>query len=52
MVLHKSWAGKNYTLVIAHINHMARGKDSFKDAKYVKDVAKNLGLPFFYKEIK
>ena len=50
-VLNKFSLSKNYTLVIAHINHMARGKDSFKDAKFVKDVAKNLGLPFFYKEI-
>ena len=50
-VLKKFSLSQNYTLVIAHINHMARGKDSFKDAKFVKDVAKNLGLPFFYKEI-
>ena len=50
-VLNKFSLSKNYTLAIAHINHMARGKDSFKDAKFVKDVAKNLGLPFFSQEI-
>ena len=50
-VLNSYSLAKNYTLVVAHINHMARGKDSFEDARFVKDVAIKLGLPFFSQEI-
>ena len=42
---------KKYSLAVAHVNHMARGKDSFEDAQFVKDIAKKLGLPFFSQEI-
>ncbi len=50
-VLHELSHPQNYQLVVAHINHMARGKDAFDDACFVKDVADKLGLPFFLKEI-
>ena len=50
-VLNKFSFAKNYTLVIAHVNYMARGEDSFEDAQFVKDVSIKLGLPFFSKEI-
>ena len=50
-VLNRFSLEKNYTLAIAHINHMARGEDSFKDAQFVKDVSIKFGLPFFSQEI-
>ena len=42
---------KNFQLVVAHINHMARGKDAFDDARFVRDMADKLQLPFFLKEV-
>ncbi len=42
---------KKYSLVVAHINHMARGEDSYCDAEFVKGVAEKLGLSFYLKEI-
>ena len=50
-VLHLFSKTKNYDLVVAHINHMARGGESYVDADFVKDAAEKLGLPFFLKEI-
>ena len=50
-VLNKFSSSKKYSLVVAHINHMARGEESFEDAKFVKAVAEKLGLPFFLQEI-
>ena len=50
-VLNRFSLEKNYTLVVAHINHMARGVNSFEDAQFVKDVAIKLNLPFFSQEI-
>jgi len=50
-VLHLFSKTKNYELVVAHINHMARGGESYVDADFVKDAAENLGLRFFLKEI-
>ena len=50
-VLNRFSRRKNYTLVVGHINHMARGEDSFEDAQFVKGVAEKLGLSFFSQEI-
>ena len=50
-VLHLFSKTKNYDLVVAHINHMARGGESFVDADFVKEAAEKLGLRFFLKEI-
>ena len=50
-VLHLFSKTKNYDLVVAHINHMARGGESYVDADFVKDAAAKLGLRFFLKEI-
>ena len=50
-VLHLFSKTKNYDLVVAHINHMARGGESYVDADFVKDTAEKLGLRFFLKEI-
>ena len=50
-VLHLFSKTKNYDLVVAHVNHMTRGSESYVDADFVKDTAEKLGLPFFLKEI-
>ena len=50
-VLHLFSKTKNYDLVVAHVNHMTRGSESYVDADFVKDAADKLGLPFFLKEI-
>ena len=50
-ILHLFSKIKNYDLVVAHVNHMARGDESYVDADFVKNVADKLGLPFFLKEI-
>ncbi len=50
-VLHGLSKIKNFSLAVAHINHMARGEDSFADAEFVAHISKKLELPFFLKEI-
>ena len=50
-VLHRFSKTKNYDLFVAHVNHMARGDESYVDADFVKGAAEKLGLPFFLKEI-
>jgi len=49
--LHEFSKIKNYSLAVAHINHMARGEDSKSDAEFVAQISKKLKLPFFLKEI-
>ena len=50
-VLHWFSRIQNYSLVVVHINHMARGKDSDADADFVESVAEKLKLPFYLKKI-
>jgi tRNA(Ile)-lysidine synthase len=50
-VLHNFSHIQNYSLIVAHINHMARGKDSDVDAGFVESVAEKLKLPFYLKKI-
>jgi tRNA(Ile)-lysidine synthase len=50
-ILHWFSRIQNYSLVVAHINHMARGKDSDADADFVESVAEKLKLPFYLKKI-
>jgi tRNA(Ile)-lysidine synthase len=50
-VLHKFSRIQNYSLIVAHINHMSRGKDSDVDAGFVESVAEKLKLPFYLKKI-
>jgi tRNA(Ile)-lysidine synthase len=50
-VLHRFSQVQNYSLIVAHINHMARGKDSDADAGFVESVAEELKLPFYLKKI-
>jgi len=50
-VLHRFSKGQNFSLVVAHVNHMARGKNSDADADFVEGVAEKLKLPFFLKKI-
>jgi tRNA(Ile)-lysidine synthase len=49
-VLHRFSKTQNYSLIVAHINHMARGKDSDADAGFVESVAKKLKIPFYLKK--
>jgi tRNA(Ile)-lysidine synthase len=50
-LLHRFSLIQNYSLIVAHINHMARGKDSDADASFVESVAENLKLPFYLQKI-
>jgi tRNA(Ile)-lysidine synthase len=50
-VLHRFSEIQNYSLIVAHINHLARGKDSDDDAGFVESVAEKLKLPFYLKKI-
>jgi tRNA(Ile)-lysidine synthase len=50
-VLHRFSDIHNYSLIVAHINHLARGKDSDADARFVESVAEKLKLPFYLKKI-
>ena len=50
-VLHSFSRIQNYDLIVVHINHMARGKDSDADADFVESVAEKLKLPFYLKKI-
>lgn len=43
---------KGFTAGCIHINHNLRGKDSDKDALFVKELAASLNLPFYVSEIK
>lgn len=38
-------------LIVAHVNHGLRGKDSDRDAEFAKDLAKVYGFPFYGKKI-
>ena len=40
-----------YELFVAHLNHLARGKESDEDARFVGKEADKLSLPFFIEEI-
>jgi tRNA(Ile)-lysidine synthase len=42
---------QNYSLIVVHINHMSRGKDSDADADFVESIAEKLKLPFYLKKI-
>jgi tRNA(Ile)-lysidine synthase len=50
-VLHYFSKIQNYSLIVVHINHMARGKDSEADANFVENIAEKLKLPFYLKKI-
>jgi tRNA(Ile)-lysidine synthase len=50
-LLHKFSEIQNYSLIVVHINHLARGKNSDADAVFVESVAGKLKLPFYLKKI-
>jgi tRNA(Ile)-lysidine synthase len=50
-VLHYFSKIQKYSLIVVHINHMARGKDSDADANFVESIAEKLKLPFYLKKI-
>ncbi|MYC27466.1 MAG: tRNA lysidine(34) synthetase TilS [Nitrospira sp. SB0662_bin_26] len=39
------------TLAVAHVDHGLRGKESLEDATFVEQLAGQLGLPFFLKQL-
>jgi len=41
----------NFSLAIAHLNHLARGEDSNRDAEFVLQLGKTLGVKTFIEEI-
>ncbi|MBT4258732.1 MAG: tRNA lysidine(34) synthetase TilS [Nitrospina sp.] len=41
----------SYNLFVAHLNHLARGKESDQDEKFVEKVARKLSLPIFIDKI-
>jgi tRNA(Ile)-lysidine synthase len=41
----------SYNLFVAHLNHLARGKESDQDEKFVEKVAGKLSLPIFIDKI-
>lgn len=45
-VLHSLAGCLKLSLQIVHVNHLTRGEDSESDARFVKDFAAGLGLPF------
>ena len=50
-VLHLFSKTKSYDLVVAHVNHKTRGRESYADAEFVKDFSGKLGLQFVLKEV-
>ena len=38
-------------LIVAHLNHGIRGEESRRDAEYVRELARELGLPFELREL-
>lgn len=38
-------------IVVAHLNHGLRGRESRRDLEFVKEIARNLGIPFEYSEV-
>jgi len=46
-VLHTLAAEYSLRLAVAHVNHCLRGSDSDRDAEFVADMARQIGLPFY-----
>jgi tRNA(Ile)-lysidine synthase len=40
---------QNWYLVLVHLNHGLRGKESLRDERFVKDLGRKLGLPVYTK---
>jgi tRNA(Ile)-lysidine synthase len=41
----------DFELGLAHINHMLRGKESERDERFIKELARRLNLPLYVKKI-
>lgn len=42
---------QNFKIVVAHINHGLRGKDSNNDEKFVKNLCEKIGVPFYVQQL-
>ena len=51
-VLHAWRERMDLTLAVAHVEHGLRGSESLDDATFVKQLARQLGFPFFLKRIR
>ena len=38
-------------IVVAHLNHGLRGREARRDLEFVKEIARNMGIPFEYSEV-
>lgn len=43
---------KGVSIVVAHVNHGLRGRESDRDERFVKDISQKYGVPFFVKRVK
>ncbi|HYI94375.1 MAG TPA: tRNA lysidine(34) synthetase TilS, partial [Bryobacteraceae bacterium] len=50
-ILHELAPSLGIELSVAHLNHKLRGMESDGDAEFVRDLAKTMGLSFFYDEV-
>lgn len=53
-LLHYLWKKKdknNLSIVVAHVDHMFRGQESFEDAMFVKNYCEQKGIPFEMEQI-
>lgn len=41
----------NFSIILAHLNHLLRGEESFKDEEFTKEIAENLKLQIFVKRV-
>ncbi|MDR7855679.1 tRNA lysidine(34) synthetase TilS [Tissierella sp.] len=41
----------NFNLLIAHVNHGVRGEDAKNDQLFVEDIAKELNIPYYAKDV-
>lgn len=41
----------DFTFVVAHVNHMIRGKEADQDEMFVKEFCQNMGIDFYAKRI-
>lgn len=51
IVLHSLMKKYNFSFICAHLNYNLRGKESFEDQEFVKNLCKEFHIPCFIKEL-